>query len=697
MLAGRRLGRSRRNLGFVWAGWAALALVACEPADGPVRIGVMLPLSGPSAVGWRESLNVAIENVDRAGGPAGRSVELVYKDLATVDLAAAAGSFLEDPSIVAVIGPDTSAGLMTVAPDFIRAHKPIVSPSATSGDVFRALGGRAYVWRTVQSDVAQADAMLAVAARRSARSIALIYADDTYGATFFDWVGFLGTEDGLEVRALVPHLPGMDPATTVGLALGTAPDVLLVVPGSPEDAVALVRAARLSSPDTNLVLSDLGAIPALIDGLGGLAEGVEGTAPGPDPASGFEAAFQARLGHAPPAYAANLLDAFDLIVFGLEASDGAGGEALAMAMASVVNGRGEPVGWDAEGVGKALAAIRAGERPDLAGASGPLDFDRDRLTDPVLTYYTHWRVENGRFVGVETLAAAGAGLAQSLDQSVADPDLLQNTGGGSFRPGPRTGARALIAALSSGWGNYRHQADALAQYRLLRDHGMPDDRIVLVLADDVAWDPRNPEPGVVRNVTGGPNLRPGAVIDYRPGDLGASGLLSVLSGRPTDRFPTVLDSGPGDDVYVFLVGHGYGTGVPVGPPGTGDLLTADALGTTIQAMYDQGRYRRIFVVVETCHGGVLGTRLAAPGALLLAGANPVESSFGCNWDLSAGAWLGDEFAYRLVTGAASLPGQRLDALYRDLFLHVSGSHVSLYNASGFGGASSAALDDFLSP
>ena len=60
----------------------------------------------------------------------------------------------------------------------------------------------------------------------------------------------------------------------------------------------------------------------------------------------------------------------------------------------------------------------------------------------------------------------------------------------------------MIAALSSGWENYRHQADALRQYQLLRAGGVPADHIILMMANDVASAAQNPLPGTVRNQVG---------------------------------------------------------------------------------------------------------------------------------------------------------------------------------------------------
>ena len=694
----------RSGLATLAAALAFCTFSACAP-EGPLRVGVMLPLSGADDVGWREPLELALDNVNRAGGPAGRRLELVWQDTAQAGVTAAARALLADDDVAAVVGPDSSADLMAVAREFLGARRPLVSPSATSGEVFRAFSGKSYVWRTVQSDVAQAKALVLLAKRGGASKLALLTSTDAYGTTFFDWVGFFATELGLTVTSLVRFTGPGDCGPSVREALGAAPDALLVVPSQQDDAVCIAQSARALAPSTRLLFSDGGDFPAFIDRLGSLAEGVEGTAPAADPASGFEIAYSVLLGHAPPPYAANAYDALTLLAFGLERSHGAGGAALAMALQEVVDGRGAPVQWDRQGVAETLAALRRGELRDLHGASGPLDFDAHDYTDPLSTTYLRWRVDHGRSVPVESLSTGEAGRSASLDDSFASERLLQDLGAaGAYTPGPRTGAFALIVALSTGWQNYRHQADALAEYQLLRKNGLPDSRIVLVVADDLATDARNAEPGVVRNVAGGPDLRGGAQVDYRIGDLGGGELLAILRGERSERLPVVLDSGPGDDVYAFFVGHGSSEGMLVGSASavagvTTDetVITAEQLASAAQAMFDRRRYRRLLIAVETCHGGLVGTRLTAPGTLLIAGANPVESSFGANYDPSLGAWLADQFAFQLVETARSSPDLTLDALYRRLFLRVSGSHVSLYNNAGFGGAGTARLGDFLMP
>lgn len=67
------------------------------------------------------------------------------------------------------------------------------------------------------------------------------------------------------------------------------------------------------------------------------------------------------------------------------------------------------------------------------------------------------------------------------------------------------------------WFNYRHVANTLSVYHTVRRLGIPDSNIVLMLADDMPCNARNPFPGGVYNSKDHHlNLYEGDVeVDYR--------------------------------------------------------------------------------------------------------------------------------------------------------------------------------------
>jgi hypothetical protein len=452
-------------------------------------------------------------------------------------------------------------------------------------------------------------------------------------------------------------------------------------------------------------MSDGAENPAVLQALGPAADGLEGTAPAPDPGNGFARAYQARFAQPAPPYAANTYDSLLLLAYGLARSNGAGGAALAEAVGSVVHGTTAPVGWDGDGVRRALAAIRAGRLPAVSGAVGTWKFDRRDETELVSSTYEHWHVTNGRFATAGYLSSADAATAaagHSAATATAATDHADSPTRSTSEVPPKTGTWALLVAASDGWENYRHQADVLAQYQRLRANGVSADHIIVVMADDIADDRRNSPRGTVRYTDGGPNLDDGVRADYSPTRLTAAQLMDVLAGRAGPAVPRVLRTGPGDDVYVYMAGHGNDNGLYLGlgqaiPPPTAaySVLTPEALDATISTMAAEHRYRRILVALEACQGGTFGTAFRSPDALLLTAAGPNEDSLSTNYDAHLGTWLADQFSFELWLSEAP-PTRSLDDLYRRVYLSVPGSHARAYGPA-FGDPATVSIAEFLTP
>jgi hypothetical protein len=104
--------------------------------------------------------------------------------------------------------------------------------------------------------------------------------------------------------------------------------------------------------------------------------------------------------------------------------------------------------------------------------------------------------------------AADAGGASAHTTAAGSPDLGRRKRRPSdFQDGDDPSVRAhwaLLVAGSSGWGNYRHQADVLHAYHVLRAGGLLPERMIVMAYDDIAGHEMNPTRGKVYN-------RPGAL------------------------------------------------------------------------------------------------------------------------------------------------------------------------------------------
>lgn len=162
---------------------------------------------------------------------------------------------------------------------------------------------------------------------------------------------------------------------------------------------------------------------------------------------------------------------------------------------------------------------------------------------------------------------------------------------------------ALLVAGSGGWGNYRHQADVCHAYQILRHGGLPEENIVVMMADDIATYPGNPHPHQIFNRPGGIDVYEGVPVDYRGPDVTAENFLSVLSGREPTVIGTsgkVIKSGPEDRVFVFYADHGAPgiLGMPSGP-----FLYADQLMDTLRAKAQNSGFADMVLYIEACEAG----------------------------------------------------------------------------------------------
>lgn len=111
---------------------------------------------------------------------------------------------------------------------------------------------------------------------------------------------------------------------------------------------------------------------------------------------------------------------------------------------------------------------------------------------------------------------------------------------------------AVLVCASTFWFNYRHVANVLSIYHIIKGLGISDDHIILMLADDMACNARNMVPGTVFNhYNHNLNVYPEHVeVDYRGSEVTVDNFLRLLtskSPRPPSR--TMADDDDGNGAY----------------------------------------------------------------------------------------------------------------------------------------------------
>lgn len=119
---------------------------------------------------------------------------------------------------------------------------------------------------------------------------------------------------------------------------------------------------------------------------------------------------------------------------------------------------------------------------------------------------------------------------------------------------------AVLVDTSRFWFNYRHVANVLSMYRSVKRLGIPDSQIILMVADDMACNPRNPRPATVfNNAHQHINVYGEDVeVDYRGYEVTVENFVRLLTGRLAPSTPRSkrLLTDDGSNILIYMTGHG---------------------------------------------------------------------------------------------------------------------------------------------
>jgi branched-chain amino acid transport system substrate-binding protein len=165
-----------------------VAVAACNRGGGgggQVTFALAGPLQQDYGIATKQGADLAVKEINAAGGIDGRTLVLLPKDDGADAHTAItiAAELVRDPKVVALAGPVNSgttiasAAIYNGESDSIRGTLPELATTATSPGVTR-LGD--WTFRVASSDSANAVA-LAAAARQLSASVAVMYTNDDYG------------------------------------------------------------------------------------------------------------------------------------------------------------------------------------------------------------------------------------------------------------------------------------------------------------------------------------------------------------------------------------------------------------------------------------------------------------------------------------------------------------------------------------
>lgn len=287
-----------------------------------VKVGIVLPLSGPNAQfgqNSRAGIEMALERINKAGGIAslnGAKLELVYADVPAPGAAAAATQRLvSQDKVVAVVGAFASGITLAVSEVTERAGVPLITHSFA--DQITERGYRNVFQVSPKASEFGRDQLMhafriAATGGVAVKNIAIMYEDTAYGT---------GQAKGLREAAKMAGITvSMDEAYPLGITDVTpminrlrSSGAQIVFPISYlNDSLLIIRTMRQQRINTPAVGGAAGyVIPDFKAGLGEFAEGVFSVAPAnydaiPDIAAEYKNKYGVFMAHEAIMYGAAL-------------------------------------------------------------------------------------------------------------------------------------------------------------------------------------------------------------------------------------------------------------------------------------------------------------------------------------------------------------------------------------------------------
>ncbi|MFZ2104173.1 MAG: ABC transporter substrate-binding protein [Roseiarcus sp.] len=120
----------RTAVSYILAGALALVALFAQAAE-PIKIGVTAPLTGPNAESGRyqiQAANLAVDEINKAGGVLGRPLELVIEDDQSTNpgIVLAFSKLAGNSEFVAFLASIRSTQLHAMAPDALKLGKPVL-------------------------------------------------------------------------------------------------------------------------------------------------------------------------------------------------------------------------------------------------------------------------------------------------------------------------------------------------------------------------------------------------------------------------------------------------------------------------------------------------------------------------------------------------------------------------------------------
>ena len=327
----------------------AVVLVVTQTKKGPeeIKIGFVNSLTGQYAPYGKNNwngVNLAIEEINSAGGIMGKKVKIILEDDRSTKEGAvdAVKKLIDIDKVPVIIGPGSSVGVMSAAPIANKAKVVLLSPGAASPEITNAGD---YIFRNRASGTLEASKVAEYAYRKlQIKKVVVFFPNVDYGIGFKNVFVKKFTSMGGSILSEETYAEtDTDFRTQLAKIKQKKPEGVYVL-GVPESIGQILRQSKEMGLNVQFLSNNVES-PKLLEIARGAAEGLIFPIPSYDFESpfprirDFEMKYYKKFGQHSDLFAANGYDAVYIVKHAIE-TGGYNGEAIKNALHNLKNFQG---------------------------------------------------------------------------------------------------------------------------------------------------------------------------------------------------------------------------------------------------------------------------------------------------------------------------------------------------------------------
>lgn len=213
-------------------------------------------------------------------------------------------------------------------------------------------------------------------------------------------------------------------------------------------------------------------------------------------------------------------------------------------------------------------------------------------------------------------------------------------------PPPPPNIHAVIVSSSRYWFNYRHAMNALGVYQILKQNGIPDSQIVLMIADEYATNPRNPfKNGMYANGVSPEKTwySEDTELDYRGSDVTVQNFFNAVLGTGGPK--SLQHTNEESHVMIFVTGHG---GDQFFKFQDEEEMTAQDIANLMEELARRKKFRKALFIADTCQAFTLFDKVTTPNVYALGTSLRDENAYAHHSDRQLGLAVIERWSHGFI-------------------------------------------------